>query len=408
MIQHYNTCTLKNGLRVVHMPSSSNVAHCGIIVGAGTRDEKPHEFGMAHFVEHMLFKGTVKRSPYHIINRMEAVGGELNAYTNKEETVIYSTFLEQDINRAVELISDLVLNSQYLQNEIDKEIEVIIDEIHSYDDLPSESIHDDFEDIIFRNTEIGHNILGTENHLRSFTTNMAKDFVCRYYRPSNMVFFCYGKTNFSKLSNLVNKYFSNTTCDEFVASRMLTVQNTPLVKRLDKNTSQAHVLIGGVSYNIHDEKRRTLSLLNNILGGPGMNSRLNVSLREKKGLVYHIESTITAYSDTGLNTIYFGTDKKNIDKCISLVYRELKKIREIELTTNQLHAAKKQYIGQIGINSNHTENMALALGKNFMYFNHFDSLAEISKKVDSITAKDLIEVANQILAENNLSSLIYN
>lgn len=400
--------TLSNGLRIVHKPMNTNVAYCGMIVGVGTRDEREDEFGMAHFIEHMLFKGTKKRKSHHIINRMEAVGGELNAFTNKEETVIYSIFLEEHYERGIELISDLVLDSQFPQTEIDKESEVIIDEIHSYEDSPSDLIYDDFEDLLFKDQPIGHNILGTESHLKSFTTQMAKSFHQRYYVPSNMVFFSLGKTDFSKVVRLAEKYFAVMANGSFVPSRTEPYYVDPVFHKIDKNTSQAHAVIGGRAYTLHDDKRRALNLLNNILGGPGMNSRLNVSLREKKGYVYNVESGISAYSDTGVFSIYFGCDKRNSEKCISLVHKELKKLRENKLSSSQLHAAKKQYIGQFGVSSSNFENVALALGKNYMYFNHFNSLDEIIEKVNAVSAEQILEVANEILSENRLFTLIYN
>lgn len=405
---NYYQHTLSNGLRIVHKPSETNVAYCGFFVNAGTRDERLNEYGMAHFVEHMLFKGTQKRKSYHIINRMEAVGGELNAFTNKEETVIYATFLEQHYERAIELLSDLTFNSQFPQHEIDKEVEVIIDEIHSYEDSPSELIFDDFEDQVFKGMEIGHNILGTEEHLLSFDTKMTKDFVGRYYHPSNMVFFSFGKTKFDKIVRWGEKYLSAIEAKNYVLQREKSVFIEPTQLEITKNTSQAHALIGARSYALDDKKRKVLSLLNNILGGPGMNSRLNVSLREKRGYVYNVESGVSAYSDAGVFSIYFGCDKKNVDKCISLVHKELKKLRDQKLTDTQLYAAKKQYIGQIGISSGNFENVALALGKNYFHFNHFNSLDEVVEKINSVSSEQINEVANEILAENCLFSLIYH
>lgn len=405
---NYLQHTLANGLRIVHKPSESNVAYCGFIAGVGTRDELPHEFGMAHFVEHMLFKGTEKRKSHHIINRMEAVGGELNAFTNKEETVIYSIFLEEHYERSIELMGDLVFGSQFPQVEIEKEVEVIVDEIHSYEDSPSELIYDDFEDILFKDSPIGHNILGTEEHLKSFTTAMTMDFYHRYYVPSNLVFFSLGKTDFSKVVRLAEKYFSHISASSFASQRVEPIYVTPVRHQLHRDTSQAHAVIGGRAYNMFDDKRRTLSLLNNILGGPGMNSRLNVSLREKRGYVYNVESGISAYSDAGVFSIYFGCDKRNSEKCITLVQKELKKMREVKLTTSQLQAAKKQYIGQIGVASANAENVALALGKNILHFDYFSSLDEIKAKTEAVTAEQILETANEILAENRLFTLIYH
>ncbi|WP_165042031.1 pitrilysin family protein [Dysgonomonas sp. ZJ709] len=405
---NYHSHILSNGLRIVHKPMEGNVSYCGFIVNAGTRDEESDEYGMAHFVEHMLFKGTKKRRSHHIINRMEHVGGELNAYTNKEETVIYSIFLEEHFGRAFELLSDLVFHSEFPQSEIEKEVEVIIDEIHSYEDSPSELIFDEFEDLVFKDSDIGHNILGDPDQLIGFDTTKAKSFVNKHYIPSNVVFFSMGKTDFKKIIYWAEKYLSDLTFSEYGGHRLTPKIISPINKADNKDTSQVHALIGGRSYPILDPKRRTLHLLNNILGGPGMNSRLNISLREKRGYVYNVDSSATAYSDTGILSIYFGCDKKNANKCIDLIHRELKKLRDIKLTTSQLAIAKKQLIGQIGVSSDNHENLALTLGKSFLYYNHINTLEESFSRIEAITSSQLQEVANEIFDENRLFSLIYN
>lgn len=405
---NYHTHTLANGLRIVHKPVEGNVSYCGFIVNAGTRDELAEEYGMAHFVEHMLFKGTKKRRSHHIINRMEAVGGELNAYTNKEETVIYSIFLEQDFQRAMELLSDLTFHSEFPQHEIDKEVEVIIDEIHSYEDTPSELIFDEFENLVFEGSQIGHNILGEPSILQGFDTVKAKCFTDKYYIPSNMVFFSLGHTDFRKIVYYAEKYLSDISSVMYSSDRMIPSTVRTIHRKVEKETSQVHALIGGRSYSLHDPKREILYLLNNILGGPGMNSRLNISLREKRGYVYNVDSMATAYSDTGVLSIYFGCDKRNADKCIDLVYRELKRLRDERLTTNQLAAAKKQLSGQVGIMNDNHENLSLALGKSFLLYNHFNTLEETLRKIEAITSEQIIEVANEILDENKLFRLLYN
>lgn len=405
---NYQSYTLANGLRIVHKPTNGNVSYCGFIVNAGTRDEKSDEFGMAHFIEHMLFKGTQKRRAHHIINRMENVGGELNAYTNKEETVIYSIFLEQHFERAFELLSDITFNSQFPKNEIDKEVEVIIDEIHSYEDSPSELIFDEFENLVFEGSDIGHNILGEPDILATFDTEKAKQFINKHYTASNIVFFSLGKTDFNKIIYWAEKYLSQLANNNFVNERYLPKAIECVNKRENKDTSQVHGIIGCRTYPILDTKRKTLRLLNNILGGPGMNSRLNISLREKRGYVYNVDSTVTAYSDTGVLSIYFGCDERNADKCVDLIHKELKKMREVRLTGSQLAIAKKQLIGQIGVASDNKENIALSLGKSFMYYNQIDSLEEIFSKIEAITADQILEIANEIFDERRLSSLIYN
>lgn len=405
---NYLTHTLSNGLRIVHKPIESNVSYCGFIVNAGTRDEAPDQYGMAHFVEHMLFKGTDKRRAYHIINRMENVGGELNAFTNKEETVVYSVFLEQHFSRAIELLSDITFHSNFPQSEIEKEVEVIIDEIHSYEDSPSELIFDEFENLVFDQSQIGHNILGSAELLQNFDGQKAKAFVNKFYNPSNMVFFSLGRTDFKKIVYYAEKYLSAIPDIKSDIQRIKPVDISSVNKREDKETSQAHVLIGGRSYSLCDPNRRVLNLLNNLLGGPGMNSRLNISLREKRGYVYNVDSSITSYTDTGITSIYFGCDKKNVDKCISLVNKELNRLRKEKLTSSQLSAAKKQLIGQIGVMGDNHENLALALGKNFLHHNHFNTLAETAQKIEAVTAEQILAVSNEIFDERSLFTLIYD
>ncbi len=405
---NYLTHTLSNGLRIVHKPIESNVSYCGFIVNAGTRDEAPDQYGMAHFVEHMLFKGTGKRRAYHIINRMENVGGELNAFTNKEETVVYSVFLEQHFSRAIELLSDITFHSNFPQSEIEKEVEVIIDEIHSYEDSPSELIFDEFENLVFDQSQIGHNILGSAELLQNFDGQMAKAFVNKFYNPSNMVFFSLGRTDFKKIVYYAEKYLSAIPDIKSDIQRIKPVDISSVNKREDKETSQAHVLIGGRSYSLCDPNRRVLNLLNNLLGGPGMNSRLNISLREKRGYVYNVDSSITSYTDTGITSIYFGCDKKNVDKCISLVHKELNRLRKEKLTSSQLSTAKKQLIGQIGVMGDNHENLALALGKNFLHHNHFNTLAETAQKIEVVTAEQILAVSNEIFDERSLFTLIYD
>ena len=400
-IMSYNTFTLPNGLRVIHAPSPTNVAYCGYAVDAGTRDEQPHEQGMAHFVEHLIFKGTHKRKAWHILNRMENVGGDLNAYTNKEETVVYSAFLKEHFSRAAELLTDIVFHSTYPQQEIDKEVEVIIDEIQSYEDSPAELIFDDFEELIFPNHPLGRNILGKPDLLRNFTSQDALNFTRRYYRSTNMVFFILGDIDFRKALRTLEKVTADIHCSAFEG------YHRPQHLTTHKDTHQAHVMIGGRGYHAYDERRTGLYLLNNILGGPGMNSRLNVSLRERRGLVYNVESNLTSYTDTGTFCIYFGCDPEDVDSCISLVRKELKQLRDRALTTAQLHAAKKQIIGQIGVASDNFENNALDMGKCFLHYGKYDSREEVYRRIEELTASQLLEIANEVLTEEYLSQLIY-
>ena len=430
----YCSSILQNGLKIVYLPSTSTVSYCGFAIDAGTRDENPNEYGLAHFVEHTLFKGTKKRKAWHILNRMENVGGELDAYTSKEETMIYTVCLSEDVERAVELLTDLVFNAQFPEPELEKEKEVIIDEINSYLDTPSDLIFDEFENLLFEGNELGHNILGDAKSLETFTRETCRSFTSRFYNPSNMVFFFYGKTPFKKILRLANKYMlienqsiskESCHCGHSVAkTRNLLIISSNFQEmagqarhdsiskqykqvKIDKDLHQTHVVLGGKTFSIFDERRIGLYLLNNILGGPGMNSRLNVSLREKRGLVYSVESGLTFFTDTGLFSIYFGCDRESESKCLNLVHKELKRLRENKLSGSQFTTAVKQWKGQLGILSNQSENLALGLGKSFLRFNRYDDLPEVYRKIDSLTISQLLEIANEIYDENKLFTLIY-
>ena len=404
-----NMWMMPNGLRIIHEPSRSRVAYCGFAVDAGTRDEQEQEQGMAHFVEHLIFKGTRKRKAWHILNRMENVGGDLNAYTNKEETVIYSAFLVEHFSRAFELLADIVFYSTFPQHEIEKETEVIIDEIQSYEDNPAELIFDDFEDLIFRGHPLGRNILGRPDLLRTFRSNDVMAFTKRYYRPENAVFFVSGDIDFKRIVRLAEKYVGDIGEGAFVneTSRKAPLPYVPDCVTLDKGTNQAHVMIGGRGYDAYNPRRTALYLLNNMLGGPGMNSRLNVALRERRGLVYNVESNLTAYTDTGTFCIYFGCDPNDVDLCTRLVYKELKRLRENRLTLSQLAAAKKQLIGQIGVASDNHESNALGMAKTFLHYNRYESQEAVCRRIEALTSDLLLEVANEMFAEEYLSRLIY-
>lgn len=403
----YHTHTLSNGLRIIHAQNQSAVAYCGYAIDAGTRDEAENEQGMAHFVEHLIFKGTQKRHSWHILNRMEHVGGDLNAYTNKEETVVYSAFLVEHFPRAVELLTDIVFHSTYPQVEIDKEVEVIIDEIQSYEDTPSELIFDDFEELVFPNHPLGRNILGKPELLRQFKSEDALRFTHRYYRPDQMVFFVQGNVDFKRVVRLLEKAVSDIPATITKRNRIKPELYIPQNKTIHRDTHQAHVMIGCRSYDTHDKKRTALYLLNNILGGPGMNSRLNVALRERSGLVYNVEANLTSYTDTGIFSIYFGTDQEDVKQCLRLVHKELKRLREKPLSSTQLATAQKQIIGQIGVAADNFENNALNMAKTYLHYNKYEEPQEVYKRIQSLTSQDLWEVANEMFCEENLSTLIY-
>ena len=399
--------TIPNGLRIIHLQTDSPVAYCGFAINAGARDEKQDEYGLAHFVEHMLFKGTVKRKAWHILNRMENVGGDLNAYTSKEETFVYSVFMEKDFERAAELLSDLVIHSQFPENELNKERDIIIDEILSYEDSPSELIFDDFENLLFDGHPLGHHILGNKRSLASFNSSSGRSFTERFYHAGNMVFFSMSKSDFGYIKKITEKYLSVLPSQKYLTDRAKPCEIKPRQVHTKKKTHLSHIITGGRIYDMYSKKKYPLFLLNNILGGPGMNSRLNVSLREKHGLVYNVESNITTYTDTGVFSVYLGTDRKNRDRAINLVEKELAALRTKKLTNIQLAAAKKQAIGQLGVASDNKESVFLGLGKSFLHHNNYEMLPDVFRKIDGITSEQLLETANDILHPEKQFTLIY-
>ena len=406
--KEYNTHTLPNGLRIIHTPSPTSVVYCGYAIDAGTRDEQPHEAGLAHFVEHMLFKGTTKRRSWHILNRMENVGGDLNAFTNKEETVVYSAFLKKDFTRALELLTDIVFHSTFPQQEIEKERGVILEEIDCYEDNPAELIFDDFENTLFRGHSLGHNILGTPQHIKSFTTVNGRSFTERYYHPANAILFVYGNIPFSRIVMWAERFTSDLASGYANSDRQAPPPYVPHQVEITRHTHQTHVMMGCVGYPSSDNRRTGLYLLNNMLGGPGMNSRLNLALREHSGLVYNVESNLTSYTDTGVFNIYFGTDTNDTDRCIELTLKELKRLREHPLTTLQLSAAKKQLIGQVGVASDNFENAALGMAKTYLHYGKYEGSAALYRRIEALTSQELWDIANELFREENLTTLIYH
>ena len=449
----YNTYTLDNGLRIIHLPSDSKVVYCGYQINAGTRNEEPGEEGLAHFCEHVTFKGTERRKAWHILNCLESVGGDLNAYTNKEGTVYYSAILKEHIARAVDLLTDIVFHSVYPQAEIDKEVEVICDEIESYNDSPAELIYDEFENIIFKGSPLGHNILGTAEQVRSFKTEDALRFTRKLYRPDNAIFFAYGDIDFKKLVKLIRKALADDdsgkvaenaansvgklaeeklpqisqitqisgdensiTTEKSVSSvKSVGPENYPSVGKeiagqtivMQKNTHQAHVMIGTRAYDVNDSRRMPLYLLNNMLGGPGMNAKLNLALREHNGLVYTVESTMVAYGDTGIWSIYFGCDEHDVKRCLRLVRKELDKFMQKPLSEPQLNAAKKQIKGQVGVACDNRENFALDFGKSFLHYGWEKNVDRLYEQVDEITAEQIQAVAQELFDKDRLTTLIF-
>jgi predicted Zn-dependent peptidase len=401
------TYTLANGIRVIHQQTDSTVGHLGILINTGSRDEREKEHGLAHFIEHSVFKGTKKRKAFHVLSRIEDVGGELNAYTTKEETTLYSTFLAEYYERAAELLSDILFNSVYPEKEINREKEVIAEEINSYKDSPSDLIFDEFEELIFDGHPIARNILGTSKNIAKFNRESILQFIENNYHTDQMVISSVGKITFSELLKIIQKYFGSINAKYRVNDRSRFENYIPTQKSLPKDTFQTHCVLGNISYDITHPKRNVMVLLNNILGGQSMNSRLNLALRERKGLAYNIESNYTAYSDTGLFNVYFGTDKENFDKAYDLVLKEFKLFRDKKLGAVQLSKAKKQLIGQIAISTESHDDLMLVIGKSYLLYNAVDPLRVVFQKIDAITADELLEVANEILNENRLSRLIY-
>lgn len=407
---NYNTHTLANGLRIIHLPSAQPVVYCGYAVGAGTRDEElGREEGMAHFCEHITFKGTERRSSMKILGHLESVGGDLNAFTNKEETVYHAAVLKDNIGRAVDLLTDIVFHSTYPQAEIDKEVEVIVDEIESYNDSPAELVYDLFENAVFSGHPLGHNILGTAEKLRRYTTADALRFTRRYYRPENSVFFAYGDVDFARLVRLLER--ANTVAaDEVCCDCKQSAATLPpyVAQHIEHHmdTHLAHVMVGTRAYDVHDERRIALYLLNNILGGPGMMARLNVSLRERNALVYTVESMAQSYSDTGLWAVYFGCDPKNVNRCLRLIRRELDKVMQRPLSDAQLRAAKRQIRGQIGIACDSRESFALDFAKSYLHYGWKKDVTALCERIDALTAADLQCVAQDLFAEERLTSLV--
>jgi len=398
---------LPNGIRFIHQYNKSAVAHCGLLINSGTRDEFPHEHGLAHFIEHVLFKGTSKRKTYHINSRLEDVGGEINAYTSKEETAIHATVLKTDFEKAVELIADIAFNSIFPEKELIKEKEVILDEINSYKDSPADLIFDDFEDLLFNETSLGRNILGTKKHLKSFNRDAVLKFIERTYNTDQMVFSSVGKIKPDKALAIVHKYFGSLPANFRSYSRNLLLPYTPFKKQVNKNTYQTHFILGNRGYAFSDDKRIPLLLLTNILGGPAPNSRLNYTLREKYGLTYNVEANYTPYTDTGVFSIYLGTDKSNFERSRELVIGEMKKLQSQRLGIMQLHRAKKQVLGQLAISAESNEQLMLTNAKSLLVYNSVDKMDLITERISSISGDKLMEIANEIFEENALSTLLY-
>ncbi len=403
----HSVVRLSNGLRLIHKQTASPISHFGVLVNAGTRDEDDRKSGLAHFVEHTIFKGTHKRNAYHLLSRMETVGGDLNASTSKEETYFYTSFLSQEYPRAVELLSDIFFHSTFPEKELEKEKTVVLEEIGYYQDTPSELIFDDFENLVFAGHPLGRNILGTRQSVKKLSRQDILDFLAGNYTLENVVLSSVGNIPANKLLGLCERHFGNNAIPELKRSRTPFVSYQPMTSEVRKSTTQANALLGNIAYPINDDKRTPFMLLTNILGGPGMNTRLNMSIREKKGLAYTIEASYTPFSDTGLFSIYFGCEKLHTNQCMELIYKELKKMRENRLGTRQLFNAKKQFIGQLALSYETRLNEMLSLGHAAFFFEDIDTTEESIEQIGDVTADEILEVANEILIPDQFSTLIY-
>ncbi|MGE5394136.1 MAG: M16 family metallopeptidase, partial [Candidatus Saccharibacteria bacterium] len=365
------------------------------------------EQGIAHFIEHVIFKGTQSRKAYHILNRIEDVGGELNAYTTKEETAVFSTFLSRYYQRSMELISDILINSTFPARELEREKEVVIEEINSYKDNPSELIFDEFEEILFDGHPIARNILGTPELLRSFSKDNILKFMDENYHTDQIVLSSVGNISMARFTQLAERYFG-VIPEKIRNKKRNDIYNYQPEKRIvQKDTFQAHCIIGNLAPDVFSNKRMPMILLNNIIGGPSMNSRLNMLLRERNGMAYNVESNYTSYFDTGAFMVYFGTDKDNMDRALRLISKDFKKIREKAMGMLQLSRAKKQLIGQLAISTENREDLMLSLGKSLLFFNRVDTMKVIVERIEKISNSEILEVANEVFDEPQRSILIF-
>ena len=409
----YNTATLPSGIRVILIPSTSDVVYCGYVVSAGSRHERNGEEGLAHFCEHVSFKGTPKRKASNILNELECVGGDLNAFTNKEDTTYYASVRKEHVARAVGLLTDIVFHSTYPQKEINKEVDVICDEIESYNDSPSELIFDEFENILFRDHPLGHNILGSAERVRGYQTADALRFTRGHYLPQRSVFFLHGNMTLQRLLRMLERATADlpTAAPDVEHEEAATLGpqpgagDDPII--VHRDTHQSHVVIGGRSFAASDPRRLPLYVLNNLLGGPGMNSRLNLSLREKAGLVYSVDSYLNSYPDTGFWNVYFGCDAHDVARCRRLLERELRRFTDNPLSEARLKAAKKQLLGQIGISTDAPENYALAMGKTFAHYNRYRDIDRLCRDINEVTAEEMQAVAAEVYRPERLTTLIY-
>lgn len=397
---------LGSGLRVVAAPCPTNTVYIGLAMDAGTRDEEEGESGMAHFTEHLSFKGTARRTSRRIITRMESVGGDLNAFTGKEETVYYCTCQREHFGRAMDMLFDVVFHSLYPQEEMDKEVEVVVDEIESYNDSPSELIYDDFEALLFDGHPLGRNILGDATLLRQYRSEDIRRYADRLYTPDRAVLFVYGNIEMKDiLRHIPQETLPQAGCTH--VRQPVERRHEVMERVMEKDTHQAHIMMGAQSYGGNDSRQLALFLANNILGGPGLSSRLNLALREKRGLVYSVDSTLTTYTDTGVWAIYFGCDHKDIGKCKRLVRSELQRLCDAPLSDRALNAAKRQITGQIALSYDGFENVAIGMGKRMLHYGRTQTKDELIERIHALTAEQVWQAARDVFDPARLTTLEY-
>ena len=404
----YQVHQLQNGIRVLHKPSPSNISHACIIINAGSRDEGQAKDGLAHFIEHLLFKQTEKRNTNQILNRLELVGADLNAYTTKEYTCVHASFLKPHLERSLDLFEDILFHSVFPEEEMNKEKEVILDEISSYQDQPDEAINDDFEDLLFEGHPLGRNILGTPESVKSFNKKDIQLFMKSNYRTDEIIIGIFGDYDFKTVIRISEKLYGKIPANLPARVREKVGPYTPKKNIFSKPINQAHCVIGNQSYSFHHKHRTAFLLLNNLLGGTGMSSRLNLEIREKYGIAYTIESNYTPMSDSGIFSIYFGTDSEKTEKAIKLLEKELKKLRDQKLGPIQLQQAKHKFIGQIALGEENRMGLIISMSKSLLDFNRVDSLEEVFAKINTVNALQLLEIANEMFDPKQLSSLIFN
>ena len=405
-MEEYEAFELSNGIRVVHKQvSGSKIAHCAIMLDIGSRDEKEHQQGLAHFWEHMAFKGTKKRKAFHVINRLESLGGELNAYTTKEKICFYSTVLDHHLDKSVELLYDITFNSTFPEDQMDMERQVILEEMSMYKDSPEDAIQDDLDFLIFQEHQLGKNILGEEKSVAAFKRRSIEEFIRENLDTSRIVISSVGSYPLKNLKKIVEKYFKDQPQVSMSRPRLSPNGFTPVSKIEERDILQSHVGMGRRAFDIHSNLKAPFFVLNNILGGHSLNSRLNLSLREKSGLVYNIESNYQAMTDTGVFSIFYATDPKNVNKSIHLIEREFDKLRTKPLGDKQLQSAKDQIKGQLAMAEENNQNFMLMMAKSLLDHGRIESIEQVFRKIDEVSKDTILELANDMLRVEDMSVL---